>query len=50
MDAALDALSRAVDNGYRDLAAMSADADLAPLRDNPRFAALKSRIAAAPAS
>ena len=49
-DAAFDALGKAVDNGYRDVAAMSADADLAPLRDDPRFAALKARIANAPAS
>ena len=49
-DGAFEALSNAVDNGYRDVAAMSADSDLAPLRDDPRFAALKSRMASAPAS
>ena len=49
-DAAFDALGKAVDNGYRDVAALSADADLAPLRDDPRFAALKTRMANAPAS
>ena len=49
-DAAFEALGAAVDNGYRDVAAMSADSDLAPLRDDPRFAALKTRMASAPAS
>jgi tetratricopeptide (TPR) repeat protein len=49
-DAALEALGQAVDNGYRDVAAMSADTDLAALRDDPRFAALKTRMASAPSS
>ncbi len=49
-DAAFEALGKAVDNGYRDVAAMSADSDLAPLRDDARFAALKTRMADAPAS
>lgn len=49
-DAAFEALSNAVDNGYRDVGAMTADSDLAPLRDDPRFGALKARMASAPAS
>ena len=49
-DGAIEALGKAIDNGYRDVAAMSADTDLASLRDDPRFAALKDRMASAPAS
>jgi adenylate cyclase len=45
-DAAFEALGQAVANGYRDAAAMSADSDLASLRGDPRFEALKSRMAA----
>ena len=36
-------------NGYRDAAAMGADPDLASLRGDARFEALKSRMASAPA-
>ena len=46
-DAAFEALGQAVANGYRDAAAMSADTDLASLRGDPRFEALKARMASA---
>jgi Flp pilus assembly protein TadD/dienelactone hydrolase len=49
-DAAFEALGQAVANGYRDAAAMSADSDLASLRDDPRFEALKARMASAAAN
>lgn len=48
-EAAIDALEQAAANGYRDAAAMSADPDLASLRGDARFEALKTRIANAPA-
>ena len=49
-EAAIEALEQAFSNGYRDAAAMSADPDLAGLRGDPRFEALKARMASAPAS
>jgi Flp pilus assembly protein TadD len=48
--AAIDALEQAATNGYRDAAAMAADPDLASLRGDARFEALKTRLANAPAS
>jgi tetratricopeptide (TPR) repeat protein len=44
-DRALEMLSRAIDEGFSDRATLEADADLAPLRADPRFAALAARIA-----
>ncbi|MEO7603288.1 MAG: tetratricopeptide repeat protein [Sphingomicrobium sp.] len=49
-EAAMDALEQAATNGYRDAAAMGADPDLASLRGDARFEALKTRLASAPAS
>lgn len=45
-DGAFDALGRAVDLGYEDGALLADDPDLAPLRADPRFAALVQRLAA----
>jgi Flp pilus assembly protein TadD len=44
--AALDALERAAELGYRDLDHMLADEDLASLRDEPRFQTLVARLGA----
>jgi hypothetical protein len=41
---ALDALEAAVDAGFRDVALMRADEDLASLRDEPRFRAVLARL------
>ena len=49
-DAAINALEQAAANGYRDAAAMAADPDLASLRGDARFEALKARMASAAAS
>jgi tetratricopeptide (TPR) repeat protein len=43
-DKAIEALSRAVDEGFADRAGMEKDEDLAPLRADPRFQQLLSRI------
>ena len=43
-DKALESLSRAVDEGFSDRAGMERDEDLAPLRPDPRFQQLLSRI------
>lgn len=43
-DAALDALEQAALLGYDDAGWMAADADLASLRENPRFLALLARL------
>ena len=43
-DEAFEALGQAVDQGYRDLKHLDADADLASLREDPRFAALRERV------
>ena len=43
-DEAFEALSQAVDLGYRDLGHLDSDADLASLREDPRFGALRDRI------
>lgn len=44
---ALDALQRAVDEGFADLALVRADADLASLHGTPRFQALLTRLESA---
>jgi tetratricopeptide (TPR) repeat protein len=49
-DAAIAALEQAAANGYRNAAAMGTDPDLASLRGDARFEALKTRMANAPAS
>jgi len=41
---ALDALEEAVRKGYDDAPHLAADADLASLRDEPRFQALQKRL------
>ena len=46
-DEAVHALLEAADAGYRDLAHLDADPDLASLRDHARFSALRARVAAA---
>lgn len=43
-DEAFEALTQAVDLGYRDLKHLDADPDLDPLRQDPRFATLRDRI------
>lgn len=43
-DEAFEALGQAVDLGYRDLKHMDADPDLASLRPDARFAALRDRV------
>ena len=47
--AAVDALARAVDAGFRNRAHIESDPDLASLRKRKDFAAILSRIAVAPA-
>ena len=43
-DEAFEALGQAVDFGYRDLKHLDADPDLASLREDPRFPALRDRV------
>jgi hypothetical protein len=43
-DKALECLERAVDNGFGHREWLDHDSDLDPLRDNPRFAALRAKI------
>jgi tetratricopeptide (TPR) repeat protein len=43
-DKAFEMLSHAVDEGFSDRATLESDTDLAPLRADPRFAALAARI------
>ncbi len=50
VDRAFAMLDRAVDRGWRDAAWMSDDADLTPLRADPRWAELLERVRAAAAS
>lgn len=45
IDAAFDALGKAADHGYRDQARLDSDEDLEVLRDDPRMAAIKERMA-----
>lgn len=47
LDGACAELLAAIDQGYRDFAHMEADADLAGLRNNPRFGLIQDAIAAA---
>lgn len=49
LEPALAALGGALDAGFADPKALAEDPDLAPLRADPRFAALARRAAAAPA-
>ena len=44
LDKALDCLERAVDNGFGHRDWLDHDTDLDPLRDSPRFAALRAKI------
>jgi tetratricopeptide (TPR) repeat protein len=44
-DGAFAALDQAIDLGYEDGALLADDPDLAPLRNDPRFAELEQRIA-----
>ena len=46
--AALEALEKAVELGFADAAGMAADADLATLREEPRFVALLAALRAGP--
>jgi predicted esterase len=48
--AALDALGRAVDGGFRDRALVESDPDLAALRGRKEYAEILARLAAAPAA
>lgn len=52
LDAAFSHLNRAIDLGFADLGSAGGDPDLAPLRDDPRWRAVRARLAAkdAPAS
>jgi hypothetical protein len=43
-DKALECLERAVDNGFGHREWLDHDSDLDPLRDSPRFAALRAKI------
>ena len=43
-DAAFEELERSVASGYRDAQHLAEDADLAALREDPRFAALLARL------
>jgi len=43
-DAAFDALRRSIDAGFGDFGAAAGDPDLAPLRDDPRWAELRDRL------
>jgi predicted esterase len=43
-DAAVDALNRAVDNGFRDAKLLDGDDDFAAVRKDPRFAAVRARL------
>ena len=43
-DEAFEALGQSVELGYRDLQHLDADPDLASLRQDPRFAALRDRV------
>ncbi len=43
-DKALDALSHAVDEGFADRAGMESDADLAPLRQSPKYREILGRM------
>jgi hypothetical protein len=45
-DAAIAALSEAIDDGYGDRVAFDTDPDLDPIRDHPGYRALSERIPA----
>ncbi len=46
LDAAFAYLGRSIDRGFGDLGSAAGDPDLAPMRDDPRWPALRARLAA----